>query len=264
MTGAFSQAFVMVFLMSVCAVTAFVAAYWIMSGWFDRRIRGTEAAALLSGLLVLMCVTVSMVARGGPGAPIMIVAVAGFALLGRALVRRADRRLADAIDREDIAKYQDGLAADPKNVAAHSLLADTYRRLEDYARAIEEYEAAIRLDPSLKEERVWLERSRAELERRQRKDLRCPRCGFPRPARAPACPECGRLYSSVETWAHAFRVMTPMRKAGWVGLGIGASGVAVVAALLAPEVAKLVGLAVVVLAPVMLIIISLRARRSTG
>jgi len=263
-TGAFPQAFAIVFLMSVCAVTAFLAGYWILSGWFDRRIRGTEAVLLLCGLLVLMCVTVSMVARGGPGAPVMILAVAGFALLGRALVRRADRRLADAIDREEIAKYEKGLAADPNNVAAHSLLADTYRRLHDHARAIEKYEAALRLDPSLKEERVWLERSRAELERRQRKDLRCPRCGFPRPARAPDCPECGRLYSSVETWAHAFRVMSPMRKAGWVGLGVGASGAAIAVALLAPGVAKLVGLAAVLLAPVMLIIISLRARRTTG
>jgi len=263
-TAAFPQALVMVFWMVVCAIAAFVAAHWIISAWFDRKIRGTEAALLLCGLLGLMCVTISMVTRGAPGAPIMVIAVLGFGLLGRALVRRADRRLADAIDREEIAKYREGLAVDPKNVAAHSLLADTYRRLHDHARAIEEYEAAIRLDPSLKEERVWLERSRDELERRQRKELRCPRCGFPRPARSPACPECGRLYSSAEIWAHAFRAMSPGRKAKWAGVGIAAGGAATAAALLAPDVAKLVGLAVVFLVPVVLIVISLRARRTTG
>ena len=99
MTGPSLDAFSMVFWISVCAVTAFVALHWIMSAWFEHKLRGMEAVLLLCGLLGLMAVAISLVVRGEPGAVLMIVVVAGVGLFGRAMERRTNRKLADGLDR---------------------------------------------------------------------------------------------------------------------------------------------------------------------
>ncbi len=211
--------------MAVCAAIGFAGGYMILSALFARKISGREAFLLTVGLLVVLFFSVSMMLRGGPGILLLLVLVGGAALLLRALARAADRRIAKGLVEEEIAKYKEALEIDPDNAAAHSLLGDTYRQLGRIESAVEEYEAALGLDPSLRGERYWLERLRSELELRGQKELLCPRCRTPRPEGAGSCLECGRIYSAWEVWRHAFRTMEPTRQAIVAGIGVGAAGV---------------------------------------
>jgi tetratricopeptide (TPR) repeat protein len=168
------------------------------------------------------------------------------------------------LDEDDVAKYQKAVEDYPENPYAHSLLADVYRRLGQHERAAAEYEAALAIDPSLREERYWLVRMRTELDRAAKKEMTCPRCGTPRRGRELECLECGRPYSSAETWLHALRVMEPARKALWLGMGLGALIAAIAILALAPGAMKVASLAVLFAAPVAIIAISRRMRQKMG
>ncbi|MCJ7821938.1 MAG: tetratricopeptide repeat protein, partial [Armatimonadetes bacterium] len=174
MGGAFAGAFFLVFQMVICAVIAFAGGYMILSAAFERKISGREAFLLVAGLFVLIFVCVKMMLFGGPGILVLLVVVAGTAALFSVLARTADWRLTKGLDSEEIGRYERALEIDPDNVAAHALLADTYRRRGELDRAIEEYEAALRLEPSLREESYWLERLQVEAERQASEDLLCP------------------------------------------------------------------------------------------
>jgi len=261
--GDFAVAMTVVMKLAICAIISFIGGYWILSGWFDQRISGREALLLALGLLVFQFFAVSLVMRGGPGILALFGVVFGGGLLFRELTRRAERRLGESLDGEEIARYQRVLEVEPENPIAHSLLADTYRRMGRVEPAVAEYETAVRLNPSLREERYWLERLRRELERRGRKEMSCPRCGEARPRRAAACPECGRLYSTVETWGHALRVMEPSRKAIWLGVGAGAFAAVLGVIAMAPGRMKLAALLTLFLAPLAGMVIRARMRRTT-
>lgn len=250
--------------MVVCAVIAFFGSYWILSAWFDRRISGREAILLALGLLVLTFFGVSLAVRSGSGILLLAAAVFGTALTLRQLARGAERRIGESLDMAEVAKYQEAVANYPDNPHAHSLLADTYRGMDEIELALQEYEAALEIDASLKQERYWAEKLKTDLERRGRRGMSCPRCGALRPRKAAVCPECGRLYSTAETWWHALSVMDPYRKA--ILLGIGGGAVAAIAAIvsLAPGTMKLAATLILVLAPVAIIIMSVRMRRHTG
>ena len=66
-----------------------------------------------------------------------------------------------------------------------------------------EYEEAIRLSPELPEERVWIGRIRAMVDRKERglplhekdqaRDFACYSCGAIIPAEETHCPECGQF-----------------------------------------------------------------------
>ncbi len=264
MAGAVPQALILAGRIVCCALIAFAGAYFILSAWLSRKISSTEAGLLLLGLLILQFLGVSVSLQGGPGILLLIVAVlgvpAGFCLLAR----RADRRLVNALEGADIAKYRAAMDLDPRNVAAHSLLADTYRRTGRLELAIAEYRAALQIDPSLQTERYWIRRLEERLERQGRKQMSCPRCGVIRPLGAELCPECGRWYSTIETSLHSVRFMRPARKLAWAG-AIGAALVALAEAMaLAPRAMGWVGMGAVFLAPIALIAISARARRRMG
>jgi tetratricopeptide (TPR) repeat protein len=264
MGGALATAMAMVLKMVVCAAISFVGAYWILSAWFDRRIAGREALVLATGLAVLQFYAVSLALHGGAGILLLLGTVGGAGLLMRRLSRRSAEKISERLDEQEITRYLEVIDREPENAVAHSLLGDTYRRIGRLELAVGEYEEAVRLDPSLREERYWLERLRADLERRSRKEMSCPRCGALRPKRALECPECGRPYSSIETWSHTIRVMEPRRKAMWFGLGVGAL-IAVAAMLaLAPGKMKLAAVIVLVLTPIAMMIVSARIRRTTG
>ena len=94
--------------------------------------------------------------------------------------------------------------------------------------------------------------------------MSCPRCGTERRDGELECLECGRLYSSIETWRHAFRVMEPPQKALWLGLALGAAAAATAVVSLAPGATKLASLAVFLLVPVCILVMSARMRRRTG
>jgi tetratricopeptide (TPR) repeat protein len=264
MGGMLADAMVMVLKLVVCAVVSFVGAYWILSAWFDRRIAGREALVLATGLAVLQFYAVSLALHGGAGILLLLGTVGGVGMLMRQLSRRSADRVSDHLDEEEVAKYLAVIDREPGNAVAHSLLGDTYRRIGRLELAVEEYQEAVRLDPSLREERYWLGRLRVDLERRSRREMSCPRCGTLRPGRALDCPECGRPYSSVETWSHAIRVMEPGRKAMWFGLGMGAL-IAVAAMLaMAPGKMKLAAVIVLLLTPIAMMIVSARMSRNAG
>ena len=260
MVGGFADAFFLVFQMAICAVIAFAGGYMILSAVFARQISGREAFLLVAGLFVLMFICVKMMLYGGPGILLLLLVVAGTAALFHVLARTADRRLTKGMDDEEIGRYERALEIDPDNVAAHALLADTYRRRGELERAIEEYEAALRLEPSLREESHWLERSKVELEREQSKELLCPRCRTPRPEGAGACPECDREYSAWEVWRHTFEMMDQTRQATLTGVGVGAAGLLFAVVVLVPGATKLIGVVVVLLAPAAVYILTARTR----
>jgi hypothetical protein len=63
--------------------------------------------------------------------------------------------------RDDMRRYMAALRRDPKNVAAHVLLGDSYAKLGKRAQAEREYRAALALDPTQYEARYKLKRVRA-------------------------------------------------------------------------------------------------------
>lgn len=258
------EAFGVVFKIVICALIAFAGGFWILSGWFDRRLSGRETFLLGLGLLALMFYSISLALRGGPGILILFAVVFGTALVLRSLAAYAERSIAKRLDDADIAKYTEAIEQYPDNPHAHSLLADVYRRLGEHSLATEEYEIALRIDPSLKDERYWLERMRSEIERLASRQMSCPRCGTARRDAELECLECGRPYSSVETWRHAFHTMEPPRRALWLGLGLGAAAALTAALTLFQGAWKLVILAVLVAAPLMIIVMSARMRRRSG
>lgn len=260
----FGEAFATTFKIVVCALIGFAGGFWILSALFDRRISAREAVVLGLGLFFLMFFSISQMLHGGPGMLILFGGVFGSALLLRSLGRYADHRIAARLNDAEIEKYRQAIENYPDNPHPHSLLADVYRRLGEHELAAKEYQAALELDSSLREERYWLEQMRTEIERSTQKEMSCPRCGTARPGREPVCPECGRLYSTIETWRHALRAMEPRRKALWMGAGLG--GLAAVIAVLswAPGATKLMSVAVFVVAPIFVIVLSARMRRRTG
>jgi len=260
MGGAFADAFLLVFQMAICAVIAFAGGYMILSAAFERKISGREAFLLVAGLFVLMFVCVKMMLYGGPGILVLLLVVAGTAVLFRLLARTADRRLTKGMDDEEIGRYERALEIDPDNTAAHALLADTCRRRGELERAIEEYEAALRLEPSLKQESYWLERLKVEVERQASKELLCPRCRTPRPEGAGTCPECDREYSAWEVWRHSFEMMDQTRQATLTGVGVGAAGLLFAVLVLVPGATRLIGVVVVLLAPAAVYILTARTR----
>jgi tetratricopeptide (TPR) repeat protein len=181
--------------MVICAIIACAGALWILSAWFDRRLLTWEATLLVLGLSVAVLFCVPLAMRGTTGALLLLIAVLGMALLLRGLSGRAERKLAEGLDAEDISKYQTAVEQYPENPHAHSLLADVYRRVGQLELAAPEYEEALRLDPSLKEERRWLQWVTAKSELRGEQGALCPRCHAVRPAHAPACPVCGHSES---------------------------------------------------------------------
>ncbi len=247
-----------------CALVSFVGAFLALSAWFDRKISGSEAALLLAGVLVVQVIGFSLSLRGGPGMLLLAVIILGTPLVFYGLAKVSDKRLVSAFDEEDIAKYQAALDFDPKNIAAHTYLADTYRRQGKLSEAIEEYKAALQLDPSLKNERYWVQRLEIQLESAARKEMVCPRCNSPRVGDAQVCPECGRLYSTVETSMHAIRVMPLGIKAKWAALVAAAFGGLIALVGLVPMALIYVVVTGVFIAPLTVVVLDARNRRASG
>jgi len=216
MQGASHAAFFLVMMMVVCILETFVGVYWVLSAWFERKVRGREAVLLLAVLVFVLYLSIATTMHGSPVGMLFPIVVLVLALIASQLLQWADRRQFQAFDDEDIARYQEALEIDPRNVAAHTFLAETYRRRGQPELAILEYEAALQLDPSLKEERYWLERLREELEQGGQEEMRCPRCSAIRGEGEGQCRECGRFYSAVEVWSHGLRRMEPKQKALWI------------------------------------------------
>jgi len=264
MAGAAGMAFVLVGLIAICAGLGFVGVFWALSAWFDRRLRGYEAALLVSGMMVLMCIAVVMTMKGSAAGILLLVGALACGLVGRVVLEWMDQRHSRLLDEEDVAKYREALAVDPNNVAAHSLLAEIYRQRGNVETAMEEYEAALRLDPSLKPERYWLERLRSELDRGDRGEMACPRCGTLRTGRETVCQQCGRWYSTLEIWGHAFHVMPAWRKTLWTAVGAGALTICMLVVVVIPGGGRLLTVLALFAAAIGMLIVGFLERRRRG
>jgi len=263
MLDALPQAAALVGKMIFCALVSFTAVFLVLSAWFDRKISGTEATILLLGVLASEMLGMWLSSRGGAGMLLLAVIVLGTPVVFYLMAKVSDRRLVRSFDEEDIAKYQEAIDLDPKNVAAHSFLGDVYRRQGRLQQAIEEYKAALTLDHTLKSERYWVQRLEAQLESQARKEMTCPRCNTPRPGDADTCPECGRIYSTVELSMNAMRMLSPARKLQWAALAALATiGIMTILAL-APIVMVFLLIAAAFGAPLTVVVMESRANRAT-
>lgn len=87
-----------------------------------------------------------------------------------------DKRILRMME-EDIEKYQQMIAFDPKNAAAHSYLGETYLKLGKYDEAIESFETVIGLLPERSEKEQYKLRTAIEAKARQEVPMiRCNHC----------------------------------------------------------------------------------------
>ncbi len=198
-----AQAALILFRAAVCAFLAFGAGYWIITSWIDKRLSAVEAGGLLAALLVVMSLLVMYAVQSSLVMVFIVIALSVALVLAlRGYAASADRRLNRRFDEEDIAKYLAALELDPNNVAAHSLLADVYRRQNRWEEALAEYEAAVKLSPELQKERYWIDRLKAMADRKSQglaiyekvkvREFVCPDCGAIIGPDEADCPECGK------------------------------------------------------------------------
>ncbi len=190
-----ASAAAIVFRVAVCAFIAFGAGYWIVTSWIDKRLSAVEAAGLLAGLVVALFFVVAYAVQNSLLLLFIFVLIVGaLAVVLTGLSRTADRRLHQRFDDEDVEKYLAALDLDPKNVAAHSLLAKVYRRQGRLEEALAEYKEALRLSPELQEERYWIDRLMVMIEEKAQRQTRPARVGRDSP-----CTDCGAIVAGDET-----------------------------------------------------------------
>jgi tetratricopeptide (TPR) repeat protein len=171
-----------------CTAIAFGGTYWVLAAWFDHRLSGVEAAVLLASLLVFDVIGIRLTLLSGiVSFLLLMLLIAVVVVSGLCYLKRMNRRQHEQFDAADIATYLKALDLDPKNAAAHSFLAKIYRRQGKLELALQEYQAAVQLEPSLQEERFWVARLKEELSG----ERHCPNCGVIGTAEEGCCQGCG-------------------------------------------------------------------------
>jgi tetratricopeptide (TPR) repeat protein len=191
------------------AAVTFGLVWAVISAWLDGTLSWWEAIFLLSGLVGLEIIAITvMLTRGATLYLALLLLQVSLYGLTLYLGRLGSHRAMERMDLEDIGKYQRALEFDPNNVAAHSFLADSYRKMGYYDHAIAEYQASLRLDPTQLPEQTKLETTISLRERLGSRQMVCPFCQQPRPDVAKLCLACGRAYDTLDTlsfWLHRLR-----------------------------------------------------------
>lgn len=197
--GMVAAAAIMVLKVAIFSFLAGGGAYWILSSWLSRLLSATEAVLLMVGLIIMMFFLVSFALSMDFAAIFVLLLLIAAGLFAFSYgTKVADRKLSERFDQEDIARYLEAIDLDPSNVAAHSLLADTYRRQGKHELALKEYEEAVRIAPDLQEERYWIAQLKDKLagirhvgRPGEEMDTPCPVCRAIVPGHLERCQECG-------------------------------------------------------------------------
>jgi tetratricopeptide (TPR) repeat protein len=135
-------------------------AWWLFSAWLENLLSLGEAAVGLTLLAGAFVLGVTSIVSGGWGF-LGILAII-YILLLSILVweyvywrRREHQHLLD-----EVGKYQDAIALDPKNAAAYSFLGNTHLALGNPDEAIAAIEQALALDPESHTDRSLMIRAR--------------------------------------------------------------------------------------------------------
>lgn len=206
----------------VAALAGGAGAIIIVTLWLERILAGWEAIGLFTGCVIFTGLTIS--AATGPAYFLMLLAMVGIAGGCWIGTRLSERSLRKRLIEEDETKARKALEFDYNNVAAHSLLADVYARRGQWAKAIEEYEISLELQPGQPEERFKLEQAVRRLSIAEGRSRECPSCGAEWPKESQTCPECGRSSRAVvllRKWLTGGGVET----LGWGAIAILAIGV---------------------------------------
>jgi tetratricopeptide (TPR) repeat protein len=138
----------------LAAMIFFATAYRVVTALFEREIGGFGGLVLLGGLFALVTAAITNLNSSW----YFLYLLAMFVWLAVAFVLPAIvmERERTKMLREDLEKALQGVAFDPLNVAAYCVLADTYRKMGNLDLAIENYQKALELQPTLKREKQRL------------------------------------------------------------------------------------------------------------
>jgi tetratricopeptide (TPR) repeat protein len=142
-------------------IVVVVAVGWrLVFAWLDGAISGPEAFVLTISLLLAEMAAVRWLPDFQGVRFILLLALPGAAWLGVQAIAGVLHRESYRSDLDaDARRFRAALRRDPRNVAAHELLGDTYLKLGQSRRAITEYRTAVALDPGSYQNRYKLERA---------------------------------------------------------------------------------------------------------
>jgi len=168
----------------------------IIGGWIDGRLAAWEAMLLLTGVIGLLG---AAVACNNTFLYFFILLLIGAIwLAGHLAEQKFVKKLDDGMLADDLIRYQEAIARDPKNAAAYFFLAETYRKQGRWEAAIEQYEKSLEVDPNQKRVEQRLREVSEEKMLRETGQVRCPRCLTISPKETKVCPQCGYAFSVLE------------------------------------------------------------------
>ncbi len=185
---------------------AFVAAlggalYGILLGFAIHRILGAyiegaigAAGCVVAGGLLLVLALAVLMLHSLPLFALMILLVGLSPLLSRRAEIAEKRRYYD----ERIQQYIDAIAADPRNLAARSSLADALHKRGYLDEAIEQYTELLRQSPRSHEETYRLKHLIQERDERRDPSIACPSCGRTNPRSRLHCAHCEASLAPVD------------------------------------------------------------------
>ena len=164
----------------------------ILSLYIEGAIGGLECVVIGGAYvgLILAIVTLNLIVA----VPVAI----GFACL---LVYSftQDRRIIRKLYDEQIVRFREALASDPKNLAARGRLAETLYKKHHLDEAIAEMSIVVQQSPESKHEAYLLREYIEELDRRKAPPIVCPSCGFSNSPDRTHCYNCeGSLKAKTE------------------------------------------------------------------
>ena len=207
----------MVFPYTICAIIAGAVFASVIGRYIEGAISVTECTLIAGTFIgfVLAVITMKFALAGGLLAGLILLLV---------LPVIQGKRACHKFDIEQLEKFRAAIESDPRNLAAHEKLAETYARMGDLDAAITEYGELLRIAPGDTLQANRLQKLIELRDRRKSPPLICPHCGASNPAENLRCYNCeghltvsgslrrwlvhGGLRQLCITWAIAMAVIT--------------------------------------------------------